>query len=128
MVHQTIKNTLKFFPVLLLIFGIQACYYDNTEELYPMEPDCDTTNVTFSGDVWPVINSNCIICHSGSAPQGNVSLENYQDIVTAANNGSLLGVIRHDDGWPEMPKGGGMLPECDITKIEIWVEEGTPNN
>lgn len=128
MERQT-TNMIKSIMILLtLTFLIQSCYYDNEEELYPQPAACDTTNVSYSNDVWPIISSNCTSCHSGGAPQGNVSLENYDDIVIAAKNGSLLGTIKHEDGWSPMPKGGGMLNDCDISKIEIWVDDGTPNN
>ena len=128
MEHQIINIIKRFAAFFVLLFLLQSCYYDNVEELYPNPPACDTTNVSYAEDVWPVINSNCTSCHSGGAPQGNVSLENYDDIVVAANNGSLLGTIKHEDGWPAMPKGGGSLGDCDIAKIEKWVNEGTPNN
>ena len=111
-----------------MTFFLQSCYYDNEEELYPVAPECDTTNVSYANDVWPIISSNCTSCHSGGAPQGNVSLENYDDIVIAADNGSLLGTIKHEDGWPPMPKGGGQLNDCSMATIEKWVIDGTPDN
>ncbi|MEJ2594631.1 MAG: cytochrome c [bacterium] len=128
MEHQIIRRIKNLFVALATVVLMQSCYYDNVEELYPVTPDCDTASVSYAEDVWPVINSNCTSCHSGGAPQGNVHLENYNDIVVAASNGSLLGVIRHDDGWPAMPKGGGKLGDCDIAKIEKWVADGTPEN
>lgn len=127
MEHLTIKR--HFFWMALIIAGLmQSCYYDNEEDLYPQPAPCDTTNITYSQNVWPIVNDNCTSCHSGSAPSGNISLTDYNEIVDAANDGSLLGTIRHDDGWSPMPKGGGQLPDCDIKHIEIWVDEGTPNN
>ena len=121
----------KFIQIILgftIIIFLHSCYYDNVEELYPQVPECDTTNVTYSNDVWPVIEGNCTSCHSSGSPSGNVSLSNYHEIVAAAQNGSLLGTIRHEDGWSPMPKGGGKLPECDIRNIETWVNAGTPDN
>lgn len=114
--------------LVVMVTFFQSCYYDIEEDLYPQPPACDTTNVSYADDVWPVINTNCTGCHSGGAPSGNVSLENYDDIVIAANNGSLLGTIKHEDGWSPMPKGGGKLNDCDIAKIESWVNNGTPEN
>lgn len=121
----------KFIQLILgvaVIILLHSCYYDNVEELYPQAPECDTTNVTYSNDVWPVIEVNCTTCHNNGSPSGNVSLSNYDEIVAAAQNGSLLGTIRHESGWSPMPKGGGKLPECDIQYIEIWVNAGTPDN
>ena len=118
-------KALSFVGMLVLL---SSCYYDVAEELYPEKPVCDTTNVSFTDHVFPIINTNCTSCHGGQAPAGNIRLENYNDISAAANNGSLLGVIRHEQGWSPMPKGGGKLNDCDITKIEIWANQGTQNN
>lgn len=114
--------------MLAFFLTLHSCYYDNVEELYPQAPLCDTTNVTYSGTVWPIVNNNCTACHSGGFPSGNVSLSNYDEVAAAAANGSLLGTIRHENGWSPMPKGGGKLADCDINKIETWVNAGTPNN
>jgi len=127
MEHLITKLLKAVFVIVIAIF-MQSCYYDNVEDLYPQLPECDTTNVTYSNSVWPVINSNCTGCHGGNAPAGNIRLENYNDISSAANNGSLLGTIRHENGWSPMPKGGGKLNNCDITKIETWVNQGMPDN
>lgn len=127
MEHLTTKLLKAFIAIGIMTF-IQSCYYDKEDELYPQTAACDTTDVTFTNNVFPVINSNCTSCHSGSAPSGNIRLENYNDISAAANDGRLLGVIRHESGWSPMPKGGGKLNDCDIAEIEAWVNDGTPNN
>ena len=126
--EHLITKLLKSFFVIGIVIFMQSCYYDNVEDLYPQLLVCDTTNVTYSNNVWPVINANCTSCHGGGAPAGNIRLENYNDISSAANNGSLLGTIRHENGWSPMPKGGGKLNNCDIAKIETWVNQGTPDN
>lgn len=114
--------------VIGLAFSFNACYYDNVEDLYPTAGDCDTANVSYSGDVWPIINTNCTGCHSGAAASGNVRLENYSQIKIAADNGSLLAVIKHENGWSPMPKGGAQLSDCNISTIEEWINQGTPEN
>lgn len=128
MVHQIIRMTKLLIPVAVLALIMHSCYYDNVEELYPSSSICDTTDVSYQNDVWPIINGNCTGCHGGGAPAGNVSLENYDEIVIAANNGSLLGTIRHENGWSPMPKGGGKLSDCNIAIIGKWVDDGTPDN
>ncbi len=113
------------FAILMIL---SSCTYDNVEELYPSPPSCDTTDLTYSKDIGPIIDASCAGCHSGSAPSGNISLANYNDVVISAQNGSLLGTIRHENGWSPMPKNGNKLDDCSIKKIETWVESGTPNN
>jgi mono/diheme cytochrome c family protein len=111
-----------------IVILMQSCYNDNVEDLYPQAPACYTNNVTYANTVWPIINTNCISCHGGQFPSGNISLSDYSAIAAAAKNGSLLSAIRHEDGWSSMPKDGGKLSDCDIQKIEIWVNAGSADN
>jgi len=127
MVLRIIKKKISFAGVIALLL-LNSCYYDSVEELYPQSPPCDTSNVTYSGSIKPIIDANCFSCHSGSAPSGNISLANFNDVVIAAQNGSLLGTIRHENAWSPMPKNGNQLNSCSITKLEIWIASGTPNN
>lgn len=108
---------------------MQSCYYDNMEDLYPDSGvGCDTTNVTFTAVIWPIIQSNCTGCHSGSAASGNVSLENYNDVAVYVENKRLMGTIRHETGYSPMPKGGNKLSDCNITQLEVWINNGYPDN
>ena len=127
MVQTIIKKGVIFIGLTILIL-LNSCYYDNVEELYPQPAACDTSNITYNNDVLPIINTKCTGCHSGAAPSGNVNLETYNDIVAAANNGGLMGTIRHESNWSPMPKNGAKLDNCTITKLEIWIADGTPNN
>lgn len=128
MEHLTIKIIKQIISALIIVLVLQSCYYDNEEDLYPNPPECDSINVSYSADVWPIIASNCTSCHSGGAPSGNVYLDNYDNIVIAAKNGSLIGVIKHENGYSPMPKGGAMLNDCSIAIIQKWVDDGTPDN
>lgn len=112
---------------------ISGCYYDNEETLYPATAECNTDNMSFAGDVWPVINASCTGCHSGSSPSGNISLENYSGVAAAAaidagNYGSLYGVISHASGNSPMPKGGSKLSDCTIAQIKAWIDQGALDN
>jgi hypothetical protein len=90
--------------------------------------DCDTTNVTFTNSILPIINNNCKGCHSGPAPSGNLNFATYEGIENAALNGSLLGAVTHAPGFTPMPQGGNKLSDCQIDMIRIWIDEGAVNN
>lgn len=92
------------------------------------DEDCDTTNVTYSGTIWPLIELNCYGCHSGSQPSGGILLVDYNSVVIQANNGKLFGAVNHDTGFEPMPKNAPKLSDCKIDQIKIWIEDGTPNN
>lgn len=117
------KSLLLLFTVLL----INACYYDNGEELVIESTDCDTTNMTYTQNIEPIISSYCVGCHSGSAPSGNISLETYNHVKQSADNGDLLGTIKHMPAYSAMPKNSAQLDDCTISQIEAWINSGTPN-
>jgi hypothetical protein len=89
---------------------------------------CDTNNVTFNGTIFPLMQSYCTGCHSGSSPAGQIALTNYQNISVVAQNGKLLGSVNHSTGYVPMPKGGNKLPDCRIDQIRIWIQNGNQNN
>jgi mono/diheme cytochrome c family protein len=133
-IEQLNYRTMKKLIIISLLAILAGCYYDNEEELYPSQSDdCDTTNVIYSGTIFPIINSNCIGCHSGSAPQGNVLLEDYPTISAAAaipagTYGSLYGAISHASGNSPMPKNGAQLSDCKIKQVKAWIDAGRPDN
>jgi len=124
------RRTINYGLLLIIFLGLltlSSCYNDNYQTLYP-SGTCDVSKVTYSKDVWPVINSQCTACHGGATPYGNIALENYNDVVASVKSGKLMGSIRFDAGYSPMPKGGAKLSNCVIAKIEKWVKDGTPNN
>lgn len=89
---------------------------------------CDTTNVLFSGFVKPLVNAQCVGCHNNSSQSGNVNLEGYTNVKLAVDNGSLLGTIKHLSGYPAMPQSQNKMSDCNIAKIEAWINAGALDN
>lgn len=90
--------------------------------------DCDTTNVTYTLTIKPLMDLKCNGCHSGSTPSANLNLTLYSALKSIALNGKLMGVISHQNGFSPMPKGGAKLPDCEIKAVDIWVKAGAPQN
>ena len=115
--------------VLLIVTTLTSCYRDNEKDLYPVTGTCNTTTVTYTNSVAPLLQANgCIGCHSGAAPSGNISLQAYTTVRTVALNGKLLGAISHAAGFSPMPKGGTKMSDCSILKIKAWITAGSINN
>lgn len=115
----------------VLLLSLQGCYYDNEEYLYQhtnAEITCDTTTVSFSAIVFPILDNQCLSCHSGSTPSGNINLEFYEKIEPYATNGRLWGAISHQPGYSAMPQGGNQLPDCQLRQIKAWIDQGILNN
>lgn len=126
---QSLTSVLVICLLLLLASG---CYYDSEEFLYPQPgAACDTTNITYSGSVAPIISNYCLSCHSNSAAPafgGNIKLENYTDVKIRADDHKLLGSVAHENGYSPMPLGASQLDNCKISTIRLWINSGAQNN
>jgi len=89
---------------------------------------CDTTNVTYSGTIVPLVQQRCGGCHGGANPQGGLNLGTHAVLSTLALDGTLAASVTHAPQAIPMPPSGPMLPQCDVDKFLIWIQDGAPNN
>ncbi|HRG65881.1 MAG TPA: hypothetical protein PLV12_08750 [Saprospiraceae bacterium] len=120
------RKTIKYLFISLLF--LNACYYDNEEELYPDVGTCITDSMSYQADIYPIINNNCLGCHNSSAVQGGIDISNYELLTPYIESGSLLKSIKHESGYSAMPKDAGKMSECQIAKIDAWISQGAPDN
>ena len=114
--------------VVILLFAVTGCYYDSEEDLYP-PVSCDTSNISYSLDIVPIMATSCLNCHfNGSSIGGGLNLEGHAALKASAENGSLVGSVTHASGFSAMPKDASKLDECKIKKINAWVQAGSPDN
>lgn len=109
------------------MFFFVSCYYDNEEALYPaLNNSCDTTNVTYSATIVPILNSNCYSCHSNAnaAFGGSIRLQAATDVIS--NSAKIVAAIKRTGEYPMPP--AGKLSSCAISQFDIWVRKGTPIN
>jgi hypothetical protein len=130
--HKIINKTMKrIFGILILMILIGSCYYDKEELLYPVDLNsCDTSNVSYSSGVSPLLSQYCLMCHGANytTSGGGVNLNDYANVKTYVDNGKLMGSIKHETGFSPMPKGGGMMNDCIIAIFESWITKGSLNN
>jgi len=86
---------------------------------------CDTTVSTFSGQVWPILDAYCTGCHNSGSPSGGIVIADYTDAVSLAENGSLMGTVRWESGYANMPMSQ-QLSECSINLFQKWIDDGFP--
>jgi hypothetical protein len=84
---------------------------------------CDTSNITFSGAITDILQSNCTGCHSS----GNVILTNYNNVKSYAASGALMNAINRTGANQEMPPSY-KLSDCEIRTLAIWISAGMPND
>ena len=127
---------MKYFLMVLVLTSasLMACYYDNEQDLYPSTSNnvipCDTTNLTYTTSILPIMTAQCTRCHSASkyvTDGGNIRLDSYSDVQIYANNGRIVGAITHSPGYTAMPDNTAALSACDIEYFKHWIAIGMPN-
>ena len=111
--------------ILFLLFS--SCTYNNEVDYFKVSTNqCDTINMSFQTNVYPVINTNCVNCHGNSGASGHINLEGYSNVKT--NLTVMMKAIKHQTGVPPMPLNAAKLSDCDINKISAWIDQGLKNN
>lgn len=124
--HKRSKSVLFWVFSFAVLFILASCKHD-PEPVSPNpnpEPTvCDTTQVTYTGTVVPILDTYCYSCHSGATPSAALDLTDYNRLAFVAQNGSLLGSITHANGYSPMPQNALKLSDCDIMLITKWVND-----
>lgn len=123
------KQIFHILLIVLSVFVLQLSSCTNAkDELLQQITKCDTTAVSFSSQVMPIMDASCTSCHAGSSPSANISLSNYTEVKNASSNANFLGSIQHSSGYSAMPQGASKLDDCSILKISSWIQQGAQNN
>ena len=118
------------FSFLLLI----SCLQDknspiatvNTPSSNPSTPSnnnstCDTLSINFEKSILPIVQANCLSCHSTASNSGGIDLSTYDKILPYIKNGKFYGSIMHLTGYQPMPSSNTQLSKCDLTTIKKWL-------
>lgn len=87
---------------------------------------CDTSVATFTGQIWPVLETYCTGCHNTSNSSGGIIMADYTDVVALAESGSLMGALRWEPGFASMPMNQ-QLSQCTIDLFQKWIDDGYPD-
>ena len=116
-----------FMRVLTLAFiscmVLNSCEFKNEEEFE--KQNCDTLNITYL-KVKPIFEYNCIRCHNDQLNYFGIKLNTYSNAKNAAQTGLLKLAVNHDPKVTPMPFQQSKLEDCDLKKINIWIDTGSP--
>ena len=99
------------------------------------DPSDGASQVSFSGDVHPILQSRCLTCHGEDKIEAELVMFSYADLMTGSENGavivpgdienSLLAQLIIDK---KMPKKGPKLNSVQTQTILDWIAQGAQNN
>ena len=117
------KNINFLFILISLILGTSC---ENSSESDLIEQTPLTENITYTEHIKPIIDANCVACHSNPAVGGaSVPMTNYSQVKNVFENTDALDRMNLQPGESGfMPKYGSRLPQFSIDLVEQWMNEG----
>jgi WD40 repeat protein len=94
------------------------------------------TTPDYTRDVAPILQKNCVICHSKTAHKNDLVLDSYDALMKGgkrgpsiiANNADASILVEMLEGKliPRMPLDDDPLPAAEIAAIKSWINAGAP--
>ena len=88
----------------------------------------------FSSDIAPILQKNCLACHSSAAKMGGFVMEKFDLLMKGGAHGPVIVPGKSDESrmilmlegkvQPRMPYGADPLPAADIATIKAWIDAG----
>lgn len=84
----------------------------------------DTINVSYSKQIQPILNTNCVRCHDAETGQ---NLTSYKTTLPFAKAGIIEGCITGKPDFILMPPANKM-DSCTIKTVQAWIRQGMKDN
>lgn len=112
---------------VLTVFITFNCANDSEDDL--IDSNSLPTTVNYIDHVKPIIDNNCISCHTNPPINGaTIPLLTYQNVKSAVQNNHLISKINGNGPGSQMPLGGQKLPQYAIDLITKWETDGLLEN
>jgi hypothetical protein len=139
---MTMNLTKLTLAALATSFSLAASAQDAAPAAAPLPPASTKTGVTYATDIKPILDANCVKCHSGDKPKAHLHLDTLDGVLKGnkwgpilksgdAANSLVVKAVAHQlkdkDGWmPPMPNKAGaktLTPE-QIGLVMAWINQG----
>lgn len=94
-----------------------------------------SANVSFTGDILPIIQNRCVDCHGGRQKKEGLDMKTYESLMAGSRSGPVLVpgdanasllvelIVKGD-----MPNRGEPVTPAELQLIMDWVNQGALNN
>lgn len=115
------KKILYILSSAVLLVACESRTYEEISDNTPI-----TEVVKYETDIKPIIETNCIICHSSGGPAEAYPLTNYNLVKAEINN--ILDRIQRPVGAAGRMPPGGTLSQNQINFFIKWKADGLIEN
>lgn len=124
------KNLLQFSFLFLVTISLSSCYYDT----FPEETGPPPEGVSYSQDIQPLWDADCVSCHQGNTPPDLRAANSYNSLINGnyvvpnkADESVLYHSLTGSNGVSLMPPSN-QWPSSQISIVETWINEGAKDN
>ncbi|UOU99818.1 hypothetical protein MUU74_07665 [Chryseobacterium daecheongense] len=114
----------KILFISSLAVTLVACESRTYEEISDNKPIVE--KVTYNKDVKPIVEANCIVCHSAGGAASFQPWTSYNQVKTHIDN--ILDRIQRPNGDPAKMPQGGALSQTQINTFIKWKADGLVEN
>lgn len=118
------QRTFTCFFICLLTLLLGGCQYHVEEALYPQDPACETSALSYTANIRQLVNTHCAVSGCHVAGTGRTDLATYAGLKQVADNGLMRQKVLVEKSMPP----GGSLTDCELRQIEAWLNAGAPEN
>ena len=128
----------QWIPIFITIFLVSAfaIFQNSPTSAAPQVIDsAPQTDISYSQDVRPILESRCGKCHIGEFTSKDLNMETYESLMAGSQNGAVIiagsakeSLLAQKISKGEMPKRGAKLTPEQIRIIIDWINAGAQNN
>lgn len=124
------KNIFKILILMGMGLFLNSCYYDEFPEDVVDIPDV----VSYSNDIMPLWEGDCVRCHQGNTPPDLRPANSYESLLNGfvvkneSENSILYLSLIHADGVSPMPNENTRWPASQTELVKAWIDQGAENN
>jgi hypothetical protein len=120
---------MKYIYIIATLLFLASCAKEvgKNPDLQPKIASSDSTlcdSVKYSTTILPIINAECIGCHSPGSANGDLST--YAALKLKADGGRITARVLN--GNPSFMPQAGAMSQDKRDKIKCWLDAGAPNN
>ena len=131
---KNMKNLLKIFILLSMGLFLNSCYYDS----FPQDIDEGGGEipevVSYSTDIKPLWEGECVACHQGSVPPDLRPDNSYDSLLNGfvepedSENSILYLSLIHAPNVEPMPTPSNRWPASQTDLVKAWIDQGALDN
>ena len=131
-------NRFSISALLVVVFAmavvLSACGSGQAPVASPTPRDPNAP-VSYSKDILPILQANCVKCHGGERTNRGLDLTTYDKLMAGSVRGAVVtpgdaagSTLYQMIQQGKMPKQGSKLTAAQMDLIKSWIAAGASNN